>query len=382
VTTPTYIDTLATCIQTACDQYYNHTPGIPAVSDAVFDAWVDELRKLDPTNPVLAAIGAPAPTTGGFTKVRHTIPMGSLNKANTIADMVDWLTGCKTANGYVVSDKCDGGSLGLCYENRKLVQALTRGDGDTGEDVTRNAVLVQGVVKMLPPTMKGKPTPAKVFVRGEVIVTLTDFARHFPGESNPRNTANGTIKRQSDPAKCANLTFLAYQCLPNGVSMASKDEEFDTLKDMGFTMPRWAKVADMAAVEALYQGYIATTRKSLNYWIDGLVIDIDDTATRENLGDLNGRPRGSVAWKFPHEEKQSVIRDILWQVGKSGRITPVAVFDEVNLGGAKVTRASLAGVRQVEYLKLFPGCKVLVSKRNDVIPRLEANLDEGIINDL
>lgn len=383
-----HIDQLAANITKWKDAYYNGPS--PLVTDAVFDAEENELRRLDPKHPVLLAIGAPTQTTGGWVKTSHTIPMSSLNKANTLSDMQGWVAGCgpiPQGKTFVYSDKCDGMSIGLRYENRRLVQAVTRGDGETGEDITGNVLLMKGAIKMLPPTLRDgqgglMDTPAQVFIRGEIVVLKSDFARHFQGESNPRNTAAGTAKRQSDPAKCAHLTILAYQCLPNGVSMTSKEVEFINLASIGFQMPKWAVLPDLASVQKIYDDYVATIRNSLDYEIDGLVVDVNDAATREALGDLNGKPKAAVAWKFPHEEKETILRNITWQVGNSGRITPVAIFDEVILGGRKITRASLAGVRQVEHLKLFCGCRILCSLRNDVIPKIEANLDEGVDNDL
>ena len=360
--------------------------GTPLVSDPVYDSVEDDLRKLDPNHAFLKTIGAPVsqgPTAGGWPKVKHTIPMSSLNKAQLFEDMQAWVTSCSAQSSLIVMDKLDGCSLSMHYLNRVLVQAVTRGDGSIGQEVTRNAMLMQGVVKMLPPFLPdGNPTPANVWVRGEVIIMHTDFARHFPGESNPRNSATGTLMRQTDFAKCSYLTFKSYNLMPQGVSMASKSTELLALEDMGFQTPKWSVWKALAEVQAEYQIYCASKRKAIGYEIDGLVVEIDDTVIREIHGDLGGRPKGSIAYKFPFEAKRTIIRDIQWQVGHSGRITPVAIFDEVILGGAKVTRASLAGVRQVEHLKLFPGCNVLVSKRNDVIPRLEANVDEGIVNDI
>lgn len=390
MTNQAHIDQLAARIKQASDAYYNGLP--PLMSDAAWDALADELRKLDPTNPVLLSIGAPVPTSGplvggGWPKVSHVIPMGSLNKAQVEADMNAWHKGCQTNNHLVIMDKLDGGSISLVYAKRRLVQAVTRGDGIIGEDITRNALLMKGAVKMLPATIPDghggqTPTPDNVYVRGEVIIQDDDFKTYFPGESNPRNSANGTMKRQSDNAKCAHLTVICYNFMPRGVGLHTKSAELAILTNLGFLTPKWSLVPSIKDVFDVYTKYVNTIRKTIGYWIDGLVIEVDALDTREALGDLNGRPKGSIAFKFPHEEKTSILRDVIWQVGNSGRITPVAIFDEVILGGAKVSKASLAGVRQVEHMKLFPGCKVLISKRNDIIPRVEANLDEGIVNDI
>jgi len=366
------------------DAYYN---GTPLVTDAQYDALEDELRRVDPQHSFFSKVGAALPVGGAFPEVRHSVPMTSLNKAQVLDDLTAWFkgSGVKAATDFVmVTDKMDGASASLKYSKRRLVQVLTRGDGVTGQDVTRNALLMKGMVKMLPSTFPdGSPVPDTVFIRGEVMCFLSDFKKYFSGESSPRSTANGTMKRQTGHEKCQYLTFVAYRCMPNEQSMAAKSIELDALKSFGFTLPRLIKVAaDPAQVEVVYQSYIATVRKALDYEIDGIVIDVDDAAKRDALGDLNGNPRGSVAYKFPHETRETILRSIEWQVGNSGRITPVAYFDEASFGGVKVGKASLAGVRQVEHLKLFPGCRILVTRRNDVIPRVEANLDMGIVNDL
>lgn len=372
------IDRLVDTIKRARKAYYDGPA--PIMDDATYDALEDELRKLDPANPVLAMVGAD-PTGSGWPKVKHEIPMGSLQKSQTEADLAGWFKSRGVNTPVCVSDKLDGISIGLRYEHGKLVQGLTRGDGETGEDITRNVLLMQGAVKQLPKTVKGKSLPDVVYVRGEVVVKKSDFADHFKGDSNPRNTASGTAKRQSDPAKCKFLTILAYQWLPDGMAPEFKCDEFYSLVEAGFQTAKFKVCKTEDDVLALYQEYIDTARDSLDYLIDGLVVDIDDRDVREGKGTTDGRPKGAVAFKFPHEAKETVLREIRWQVGHSGRITPVAEFDEVVLAGARVRQASLATADRVKKLRLFEGCRILVSRRNDVIPRVEANLDEGIIND-
>ena len=264
--------------------------------------------------------------------------------------------------------------MSLKYLNGKMIQALTRGDGDIGEDITRNVLLMQGVVRQL-------PLQGTVYVRGEIIIRKSDFTQHFKGESNPRNSAVGTAKRQSDFDKCKHLTVVAYQFLQDGVAAGHKDVEIDLLENYGFVTPPKYLCQTLTSIQAVYADYVAGKRDALDWEIDGLVLDVNDRDTREALGDHNQRPKGSMAFKFPHEEKLTRMIRIDWQVGKSGRITPVAIFEEVVLGGRKINRASLAGVSQVNALKLSQNCQIMVSLRNDVIPRVEANVTEGIQND-
>ncbi len=366
---------LADRLQKARNAYYN---GVPIITDAAYDTLEDQLRELDRNHPLLAQVGVP-----GTDKVAHAIPMGSLNKAQEFSDMSQWYQNLGNSGvALVVTDKLDGASIELVYRNKRLVRAVTRGDGLAGDDVTNNAMIMQGIVKTLPATINGNPTPDNVYIRGEVIVTKTDFAKHFTGESNPRNSASGTMKRQSNAEKCRYLTVITYQILTDIGNIANtKAGELQTLSSLGFQVPRWEILTDITKVQALYQEYINAIRDNLNYQIDGLVVEVDGRDTWEAMGDSNGRPKGSIAYKFPHESKPTILRDIRWQVGNSGRVTPVAEFDAVVIGGRKIEKASLATVRQVKMLKLYKGCKIMVSLRNDVIPRVESNLSLGIDND-
>jgi len=373
------ITKLVAQITAAKRTYYQGTKEL-VLSDAAYDALEDQLRALDPLHPELLKVGA-APAGKGWLKVKHGIPMSSLNKAQVLADMTAWFAA--VGNPLVaVMDKLDGISCAMHYFDRKLVQALTRGDGTIGEDITKNVMLMKGAVKVLPPTMPdGTPTPKDVHVRSEVVVTHNDFATHFKGESNTRNTASGTAKRQSDNSKCAFLTVICYQLLPGGRPMASKSAELKALATMGFQVPRWGEYKGLAAVEALYQDYIKTIRKGLGYDIDGLVIEVDDANARAMLGERNKRPHGAIAYKFPHESKPTILKNIRWQVGNSGRVTPVAEFEIVNLAGANVRQASLHNISNIEGLwgksiVPVPGDTILVSRRNDVIPYVEEVLNK------
>jgi DNA ligase (NAD+) len=365
---------IADLLSKADDAYYG--TGTPLMSDPQYDKLTDELRALDPTHPQLNKVGGKAAlASSGWQKVPHGQPMASLNKAQVLEDFRKWAASCAHKGGQVliIMDKLDGASLSLQYENGHFIQAVTRGDGTQGEDITVNAKLMQGVVKVFP-GFTG-------YLRGEVVCLHDDFQVYFPGQSNPRSTANGTMKRQSDADGCKHLTVIMFGMSPDVGALPSKSAEFAALKKAGFILPRYEVVKTRTEVESIYQLYVDTLRAKLNYDIDGLVIQFDDEAAMDALGSQGRGPKGAVAFKFPHEEKETILRDVVWQVGKSGRVTPVAVFDLVNLGGANVDRASLATANRVAYLKLYPGCRILVCRRNDVIPRLEANLSEQIIND-
>ena len=349
-------------IEAARIAYYG--PGQPIMTDAEYDALEDQLRQLDPDHWLLKIVGAP-PGDSGWPKVRHSIPMGSLNKAQVYQDMAKWSQNVGTHELFL-TEKLDGISLSLRYEEGRFVQGITRGDGTVGEDITRNVSLMKGVVPV--PKWAGH-------LRGEIVCLKSDHAKHFPGESNPRNTASGTAKRQSDPERCKHLTVLVYQVIPDkGPMPKTKLEELSLARALGFQTPHHALCPGLTRVENIYQRYIKSAREKLDYDIDGLVIEVNDVSVAEDLGLLNNRPKGAIAYKFPHDQKETELEDVIWQVGNSGRITPVAIFKPVDLAGAKVSRASLATVKRFNELQLTRGCRILVCRRNDVIPRVEANL--------
>lgn len=358
---------LATQIEAASAAYYN---GSPIMSDADFDALEAKLRKIDPHNPVFAKIGAPVDS--GWPKVQHPFPMGSLEKAQNEPEFLAWAQ--NKPNSLFLSEKLDGISILLTYREGTLVRAATRGDGTEGEDITRNVRVMQGIPNSI-------PCQDEVHIRGEIVCTKEDFAKFFPGESNPRNTASGTSKRQTGWQKCRHLTVLAYNVIfPEGwPKLACREDEFFWLAGQGFQTPVGQVVNPLSAVQ-VYKDYVGTLREKAPYDIDGLVIEVNVTQARAALGATpNGlNPKGAVALKFPHDQKKTVLRDIVWQVGNSGRVTPVAVFDTVTLAGAQVSQASLHNVARLNKLKLFRGCEILVSRRNDVIPFVEENLSLGI----
>jgi len=303
-----------------------------------------------------------------------TLRRGSLNKAQSNDETVSWHKSCGSGGSLLWSDKCDGISIALYYKDGKLEQAVTRGDGEVGEDITRNVVKMKGIV----PTIKGLTG----FVRGEIVLRKSDHVAHFPTYANPRNAASGIAKRL-DGTGSEHLTVLHYQIIRfSGTPIPTKQAQFKILAHLGAALPSWGVVNTLDEFEAIYQRYIDGDREALDYDIDGLVVEFDDAGTMESLGQKNHRPKGAVAYKFGHMEKPTILRSVEWQVGNTGRVTPVAIFDPVPLAGVQVKRASLAGVRQVNHLKLYEGCRILVARRNDVIPRVEANLDLGIKNDI
>lgn len=351
-------------IQAARDAYYN---GTPTVSDEQYDAWVDELRKLSPTSPAVTAIGAPVPDTSEWKKARHGFVMGSLDKVNTPDELAEWartyntLPPTRGIPALFVTEKLDGISIHLRYEDGKLVQAITRGDGTTGEDITRNVLLMQNVQTSIA-GFTGS-------IRGEVVLLKSDHRAHFADYANPRNAASGVSKRY-DGKGCEHLTVIPYQVV-EGRDFTTEAEQLEWLGAQGFQLPDWSVTHNPAEVWLRYQqGH----RDALDYDIDGLVVRVNDIARQQSFGDKDGRPRAAVAFKFAPAARETTLRRIEWQVGGTGRLTPVAVFDPVNLLGAVVTNASVYNVKYIRDLGLTIGARIVVARGGDVIPKVVANL--------
>jgi len=357
---------LAKLLRTYKDAYYNHTP---LVSDAAYDALEDELRALDPDHAVLKSVGAEAAVTA-WEKARHAIPMGSLNKAVTADEFRAWAARCDElgakhqlraiTHDLFVTEKLDGLSLAVTYDRGKLADAITRGDGAVGERILSNARRMKGV----PATLEHA---VSVTVRGEIILKLSDLKKAFPGAANSRNQASGTSKR-FDGNGCEHLSVLFYDL--DGEDHPTEIQKFKRLAALGLLVPN-AKATDLAGAVALHGEYAKHKRAKLDYEIDGLVVRANDVHAQHMLGELANRPRAAVAFKFASQAKVTTLVDIVWETGSSGRVSPVAVVEPVELAGATVRRASLHNARNVADLGIGIGDEVLVSRRNDVIPYVE-----------
>lgn len=356
-------------ITQARHDYYN---GQPSVSDEAYDAWVDELAELKEDSPAVTAVGA-SPVSA-WPKIEHLIPMGSLDKVQTINEMTSWVqkhsrpkgqlaTGCEKL---LVTEKLDGISVSLRYVKGRFVQGLTRGDGHVGEDITPNVARMQGVVHEL-------PKPVSVMVRGEIVLLKDDHAKHFPHMANPRNAASGTSKRL-DGQGSEHLTVMVYQALePEGLDFLNESDVFEFLGEMGFKTPKWylsALAVGVRTPQDIWVDYQQTIREQLPYDIDGLVVRFNDLAYQYSLGEKNDRPVGAVAFKFSAITRETKALRRIDQVGGTGKITPVAEFTSVRILGAQVSRASLYNQKYIEQIGFYIGGRILVSRANDVIPRV------------
>jgi DNA ligase (NAD+) len=359
------------------DSYYN---GSPEITDEDFDRLEDELRTLHPHSIVLQKVGSAPPEKTKWRKVSHTIPMSSLNKANSLDDLQAWAVGSlgQTVSfgkdlRFSWSEKLDGISIALQYENNALVSAITRGDGSVGEDILANVVLMRGVPRTLESSIQKSKHLTGSF-RGEIVLTHDWHRLHFPEYANPRNAASGLSKVEDrDKAKrCGYLSVYIYEAFVNDMDFEDETEKFLFIKSLGFLTPNQGGPLTLDEIQGLYQAYEDFHRSDLQYDIDGLVIRHHRQRHYETAGERSNRPFGAIAYKFKAETQTTVLEDVLWQVGNTGRITPVAVFNPVNLVGATVSRASLYNVSYIRSLGLNKGDEIRVARANDVIPRVES----------
>lgn len=348
------------------DKYYNAEPEIP---DHEFDSLWDELRSIEPDNPLFSEVSPES--TDGFPKAAHVIPMGSQEKAADPESFSAWAKKM-SFDLFFVQYKLDGASLELQYSKGVFSRAVTRGDGKIGDDISFNAKKMKGVVHVLSGDWgpEGK-TPFTGGVRGEVIMTRDVHARYFPDKANCRNAANGLMKRK-DGAGCEHLRVICYDASSSGASsddplFRSEQEKLERLKNAGFdTVPAELCRGDLEVIA--HRSRVMDMRPSLPYDIDGLVVkglDID-------YADLaRSRPEKQIAFKFSLEEAVTVLREVEWS--ESGATyTPIAIIDPVQLAGTTVQRANLANPNIIASLDLKIGSRVVVVKRGEIIPKIES----------
>ncbi|HZX05070.1 NAD-dependent DNA ligase LigA [Kribbella sp.] len=354
------------------DAYYR---GTPVVADAEYDAVEDELRGLIDSHPELAPDPNPLEQVGTPTvlhaPVRHSRPMLSLEKA-TRPEQVEAFFARFPGQPVVVMPKLDGLSLALVYENGQLARAVTRGDGTTGDDVTP---LVRALADGVPDRLD---VPDRIEVRGEAVMLRSTFAAYNAAHPdkpliNPRNAAAGTL-RAKDAATVAErrLQFLAFDLLTERESTDADLER--ALQTMGFTVAGMRHCADAAAAQQAITA-IEQQRNELDYDLDGAVLRLADRGAFAAAGTRSSSPRGALAYKFAAEEKTTLLLDVVWDVGKIGKVAPVAWLEPVFVGGTTVTRATLANQEVIRARDIKIGDTVLVRRAGDVIPFVAGVLD-------
>jgi len=340
----------------------------PEISDYDYDALVTRLKVLAPDSPVLLDMGPGGAGERFGAEFHHKERMLSLDKCYAEADLHEW---AKSFEGdVVVMPKFDGIACSLHYaEDGKLQIAATRGDGQVGDDITKNALAIKDV------PAKVKSGGKALEVRGEIYMRLSVFARyHAEGKSNPRNLTAGAIK-QKDVKKSASyeLSFAAYDLV--GTDDPTQVQELERLVKLWF-----AKVDTLILPRAdVFKGYeeFARLRPTLDYEIDGVVFKVNEVKEQRRLGVTSHHPRFALAYKFQGDSGLSTLRQVEWSVARTGAITPVAIVDPVALSGVSVSRASLHNVAFIAKLGLTLGAKVTLVRRGGVIPNVEGVVEPG-----
>ena len=363
----------------------------PEISDFDFDKLMERLKGLEAENPDLVTPDSPTQRVGGkpregFGKVRHSSPMLSLDNTYNEEELRAWerrvheLSGRKDVE-YVCELKLDGMSMALRYQEAHLERGITRGDGSEGEDVTLNVRTVRSVpLSIAKDRLKKSKLPADFEVRGEMLMPLAGFKkmneeREKAGLStfaNPRNATAGTV-RQLEPSITAQrrLDFFAYILLVNGRTYFDRHSKtMDALEVAGFKVNTHRRlVKNMEQVWQFIEEW-GKKRDSLPYEIDGIVIKVDSTALQDELGWTGKAPRWAIAYKYAARGGVTQIEDILVQVGRTGKLTPVAVLKPVPIGGTTVSRATLHNMDEIERLGVKIGDWVEVERGGDVIPKV------------
>ena len=375
----------------------------PEISDAEYDALMNELKRLEAAHPELITVDSPTQRVGGkpaegFKKAQHSRPMLSLDNAYNAEELTDWDRRVRELAGglpveYTAELKLDGLSVALNYQpgpdgDALLAMGLTRGDGQTGEDVTSNIRTIRSVpLSISAAKLKKARLPESVEVRGEVVMPEAAFQRlneerereGLPAFVNPRNSAAGTL-RTLEPAIVANrrLVFFAYFLLVDGEYFAAgQTATLETLSALGFRVnPHRQRVGTVEEMMKFIDN-AESQRASLGYEIDGVVLKVDAHATQQNLGYTGRAPRWAIAYKFTAKAGITQVKDITVQVGRTGKLTPVAELAPVFIGGTTVSRATLHNADFILGLGLRIGDYVKVERGGDVIPKVVEVIEDA-----
>ncbi|WP_318373984.1 NAD-dependent DNA ligase LigA [Enterobacter sp.] len=369
-------------------EYLYHVMDAPEVPDAEYDRLLRELRELEAQHPDLITPDSPTQRVGAaplsaFTQIRHEVPMLSLDN---VFDEESFLAFNKRvqdrlkstdALSYCCELKLDGLAVSILYENGVLIRAATRGDGTTGEDITTNV----RTIRAIPLKLHGDNIPARLEVRGEVFLPHAGFekineeARRTGGKifANPRNAAAGSL-RQLDPRITAKrpLTFFCYGVgiLEGGELPRSHLERLQQFKRWGLPVSDRIRICDTPQAVLDFYHKVEEDRPQLGFDIDGVVIKVDSLDLQEQLGFVARAPRWAVAFKFPAQEQMTWVRDVEFQVGRTGAITPVARLEPVHVAGVLVSNATLHNADEIARLGLKIGDKVVIRRAGDVIPQV------------
>ncbi|HEY6740907.1 MAG TPA: NAD-dependent DNA ligase LigA [Lapillicoccus sp.] len=368
-------------------QFAYHVRDAPTISDADYDRMIRRLNELEDAYPTLRTPESPTQLVGGatfstdFQAVDHLERMLSLDNCFSPEELAAWAArAARDANTtdyhYLCELKIDGLAVNLLYENGRLTRALTRGDGRTGEDVTNNVKTIKGV----PHRLRGRGHPAKVEVRGEVFFPLEGFeelnaslvAAGRAPFANPRNSAAGSL-RQKDPRVSASrpLHLLVHGIgHREGLELTRQSEAYDLFREWGLPVSTHYEVLDTIDEVGAYVARFGEQRHSVEHELDGVVVKVDEISVQRQLGATSRAPRWAIAYKYPPEEVNTTLLDILVNVGRTGRVTPFGLMTPVVVAGSTVERATLHNADEVRRKGVLIGDTVVLRKAGDVIPEI------------
>tara|TARA_R100001244_G_scaffold25113_4_gene25624 strand:- start:78905 stop:80842 length:1938 start_codon:yes stop_codon:yes gene_type:complete len=357
-----------------CDlAYYNQTP---LISDQDYDKLRDKLTSLDPSNPFLAKVGAPVVTTDGRSKHTHKSLIGSLAKCKTKEEFMKWAEG---KGPLCVSYKYDGSTVVATYESGTLKTLATRGDGTIGEDITDNADLIgskSNTYHFIPKQLTSDFTGE---IRGEAILRLGRFEEFFKpaGYKNARNAANGKVRDMKRDDLIKWLEVVWFDIIPEDRDVKTEGEKWALIQELVNDDRPTTKSLAMAQIqtdaEKAWEIFeeVGKLRSGLDFEIDGIVVKVNDIDDQESFGVTSNRPNGAIAIKFPSLGAETFLESIEWNRGLTGVYAPTGILKSVDIGGVTIGRVSLCGMDEIRRLKIAPGDKVYITRRNDVIPKVE-----------
>jgi len=374
-------------------RYEYHVLDRQTISDAALDSLKHELTQLEAQYPELITADSPSQRVAGkplpgFTKVKHAERMFSLSDVFSIDELREWDARWKklrptSRTAYLADLKLDGLAVTLQYAKGIFTRAATRGDGFIGEDVTQNVKTIEAVplrlrLNDISATLRRQIETSTVEIRGEIVMLKKDFAAlnkqqeklGLPTFANPRNVSAGSI-RQLDPQMASNrkLSFFAWELLSD-LGQETLSSSYELLKQLGIPVnPKATVCTSLDQVIRVHQ-QIEQQREKLPFWIDGIVIKLDDRQLYQELGYVGKTPRAAVAWKFAAEQVTTVVEDIVLQVGRTGALTPVAHLQPVEVAGTTVRRATLHNADEIERLDVRVGDTVVIQKAGDIIPEV------------
>lgn len=368
------------------NRYYNEDS--PEISDYEYDKLTIELRKLEEEYPEFSTEDSPTKKVGGtvkreLRKVEHDVPVISLQdvfKKEEVYDYVNKMVGELNNPKFVVEKKIDGLSVVLRYHNGELTEGITRGDGVVGESVYENLLEIKNVPKTIPAKLPYLEVRGEVYISNQAFEEANKKQEAIGGKKyqNPRNLAAGTL-RQLDPSvvRDRNLDIFVFNLeISEGKEFKSHSETLEWLKEQGFKVSPDFKVCETVDEVWDYISKVGEERWNLEYAIDGAVVKVDNLEDRKKLGMTSKVPRWAVAYKYPPEQKETIVKDIIIQVGRTGRLTPLAILEPVRLAGTTVSKATLHNQDVINEKDVRIGDTVIVQKAGDIIPEVIKSIPE------